>query len=262
LDGAVGSIHVAHAPEQSSLQVTVRFPRLNVLPTIISRIRRQFDLGAEPTAIASALTSDPILAPLVKSRPGLRVPGAWDGFEIAVRAVLGQQITISAATKLAARIVSTLGTPLAEPSGSPGLTHVFPRPERFTPKALIGLGMPKTRAMCLAGIADAMIADPHLFDPRRDLAEAVEHLRELAGIGEWTAQYIAMRALGESDAFLAADIGLQRSIARNSRRPTAQQLLARAERWRPWRAYATLHLWMSEANQSRSTKETYDALTA
>ena len=110
--------------------------------------------------------------------------------------------------------MSTLGTQLTEPSGLAGLTHVFPRPERFTPKALVGLGMPKTRAMCLAGIADAVIADRHLFDPRRDLAEAVARLRELAGIGEWTAQYIAMRALGESDAFLAADIGLQRSFAR------------------------------------------------
>ena len=141
---------------------------------------------------------------------------------------------------------------------------MFPSPERFTPKALLGLGMPRARAMCLAGIADAVMADGNLFDPRRDLAEAVARLRRLAGIGEWTAQYIAMRALGESDAFLAADIGLQRSLARRGQRPTAQKLLARAERWRPWRAYATLHLWMAEAEatQSFSTKETYDALTA
>jgi AraC family transcriptional regulator of adaptative response / DNA-3-methyladenine glycosylase II len=124
--------------------------------------------------------------------------------------------------------------------------------------------MPKARAMCLAGIADAVIADRHLFDPRRDLAESVAQLRELAGIGEWTAQYIAMRALGESDAFLAADIGLQRSFARSGRRPTAQQLLARAERWRPWRAYATLHLWMADAEATHAfpAKETYNALTA
>jgi AraC family transcriptional regulator of adaptative response / DNA-3-methyladenine glycosylase II len=241
-EDVVGSIHVTHAPAQSSLQVTVRFPRLNVLPAVISRIRRQFDLGAEPIAISSALASDPILAPLVKARPGLRVP----------------------ATRLATRIVSTLGTQLTEPSDPPGLTHVFPRPDRFTPKALVGLGMPKTRTMCLAGIADAMVADSHLFDPRRDLAESVARLRALPGIGEWTAQYIAMRALGESDAFLAADIGLQRSFARSGRRPTAQKLLAHAERWRPWRAYATLHLWMADADaaQAFSTKETYDALTA
>jgi AraC family transcriptional regulator, regulatory protein of adaptative response / DNA-3-methyladenine glycosylase II len=264
LDDVVGSIDVAHAPDQSSLRVTVRFPRLNVLPTIISRIRRQFDLGAEPTAISSSLACDPSLAPLVKARPGLRVPGGWDGFEVAVRAVLGQQITLSAATRLAARIVSTLGTRLTEPSGLSGLTHVFPHPEQFTPNELVGLGMPRTRAMCLAGIADAVIADEHLFDPRRDLAEAVARLRKLAGIGEWTAQYIAMRGLGESDAFLAADIGLQRSFSRRGRRPTAQKLLARAERWRPWRAYATLHLWIADAEAAQvfSTKETYDALTA
>jgi AraC family transcriptional regulator of adaptative response / DNA-3-methyladenine glycosylase II len=264
LDDVVGSIRVANAPDQSSLQVTVRFPRLDLLPTIISRVRRQFDLGAEPVAISSALACDPILAPLVKARPGLRVPGGWDGFEIAVRAVLGQQIALGAATRLATRIVSTLGTPLAEPIGLPGLTHMFPRPERFTPKVLVGLGMPNARAMCLAAIAEAAIADRHLFDPCRDLAEAVGRLRELLGIGEWTAQYIAMRVLGESDAFLAADIGLQRSCARRGPRPTTQQLLARAERWRPWRAYATLHLWMAEAKAAHifSTKETYDALTA
>ena len=263
-DGAVGSIQVTHAPEDSSLHVTVRFPRLKVLPSIIARIRRQFDLGAEPIAIAAALSGDPILAPLVLARPGLRVPGGWDGFEIAVRAVLGQQITVKAATKLAARIVSMLGRQIAEPCGVAGLTHLFPRPEQFSAKELIGMGMPKTRAMTLVGIAQAMLADGHLFEPRRDLDEAVVRLRDLAGIGEWTAQYIALRALGESDAFLADDVALQRRCSTNGRRPTAQQLLAHAQRWRPWRAYAMLHLWMADADSinASSNKEIYDALTA
>ena len=264
IDGAIGSIQVRHAPEDSSLHVTVRVPRLKVLPSIIARIRRQFDLGAEPIAIASALSGDPILAPLVLARPGLRVPGGWDGFEIAVRAVLGQQITVKAATKLAARVVSTLGRQIAEPCGVAGLTHLFPRPEQFDAKALVGLGMPKTRAMTLVGVAQAMLADGHLFEPRRDLDEAVARLRDLAGIGEWTAQYIALRALGESDAFLAADVALQRRCSTNGRRPTAQQLLAHAQRWRPWRAYAMLHLWMADADSinTSSNKEIYDALTA
>jgi AraC family transcriptional regulator of adaptative response / DNA-3-methyladenine glycosylase II len=259
-----GSIHVSHAPQQSSLQVTVRFPRLNVLPTVITRIRRQFDLGAEPNAIAAALSNDMVLAPLVAARPGLRVPGGWDGFELAVRAVLGQQITVQGATRLAGRIVSELGAEVSDTCDTPGLTHVFPRPERFSSKALAKLGMTKSRARSLAGIAEATVADPHLFDPRRDLEEAVARLKELPGIGEWTAQYIAMRALGESDAFLAADIGLQRSVAKFGKRPTARQLLARAERWRPWRAYATLHLWMAEAAKAHglSMREKYDALTA
>ncbi len=263
-DGAVGSVEVAHASEQSALRVTVRVPRLNVLPTIIARLRRQFDLGAEPLAIARALSGDRTLAPMVLARPGLRVPGAWDGFEIAVRAVLGQQITVAAATRLAGRLVGTLGTQVAERIEAAGLTHVFPRPRQFTMEALAGLGMPRARALSLAGLAAAARADARLFEPRRDLAEGVARLRELEGIGEWTAQYIALRALGESDAFLAADVGLQRSLAQFGRRPTATELLARAEPWRPWRAYAMFHLWMADADAARTSakKETYNALTA
>jgi AraC family transcriptional regulator of adaptative response / DNA-3-methyladenine glycosylase II len=260
-DGAIGSIHVTHSPDHASLRATVRFPRLNALPTIIARLRQQFDLGAEPTAIAAVLSCDPILAPLVARRPGLRVPGGWDEFEIAVRAVLGQQITVKAATTLAARIVAKLGKPVAEQTGIAGLTYVFPQPNQFTTDALAGLGMTRARAATLAGIAKAMIRDPRLLQPRRDLAEAVTRLRELAGIGEWTAQYIAMRAMGESDAFLASDVALQRKFAKYGRRPSASQLLARAESWRPWRAYAMLHLWMADADTAHisSTKETYHA---
>ncbi len=225
-DETVGSIEVTHAPEQSALSVIVRIPRLNVLPAIIARVRRQFDLGAEPAAIAAALSCDPVLAPLVQARPGLRVPGAWDGFEIAVRAVLGQQITVKAATRLAGRLVAKLGESVAGKIDVPGLTHAFPPPNRFEVEVLAGLGMPRPRAATLASIASAARRDARLFDPRHDLAAAVARLRELAGVGEWTAQYIAMRALGESDAFLATDIGVLRagpcraaSKARRSRPP-------------------------------------------
>jgi AraC family transcriptional regulator of adaptative response / DNA-3-methyladenine glycosylase II len=258
---AVGSIEVSHAPEQSSLRVTVRFPRLHLLPAIIARIRRQFDLSAEPIAIARALSADPFLAPFVAARPGLRVPGGWDGFEIAVRAILGQQITVKSATRLAGKIVAAFGAPLKDSVGSADLTHAFPRPDMFKFAVLAKLGMPGARAKALAGVAEAVVADPRLFDPRRDLSEAIAKLRELAGIGEWTAQYIAMRALGESDAFLAADVGLQRMLAVRGRRPTAIQLLNTAERWRPWRAYAMLHLWIADSEKPLK-KETYDALTA
>src|SRR4029079_4371120 len=126
-------------------------------------------------------------------------------------------------------------------------------PERFTTKSLAGLGMTGPRIVSLVAIADAVRADAHLFDPGRDLEQAVVRLRQLAGVGEWTAQYIAMRALGESDAFLASDIGLQRRAAVRGRRPTAAQLFDRAERWRPWRAYAMLHLWMAESDKENST---------
>ncbi|HEX4795877.1 MAG TPA: AlkA N-terminal domain-containing protein [Humisphaera sp.] len=264
LDEAIGSITITHAPRHSALRAVVRFPRLNALSLIITRIRRMFDLSAEPGAIASALSSDPMLAPLVAARPGLRVPGGWDGFEIAVRAILGQQITLKAATQLAGRVVAAMGTPTAENMDIPGLTHAFPRPEQFNALSLANLGIPRSRAAALAGVASALRADPRLFDPRRDLEEAVAHLRDLPGIGEWTAQYIAMRALGESDAFLAADVGVQRRMAVAGRRPTTCELLGRAECWRPWRAYALLHLWMSDADIPKISlpKETYHALTA
>ncbi len=263
LGDATGSITVAHAPDQSALRVAVRFPRLNALSWIIARIRRMFDLSAEPGAIASVLLSDPVLAPLVRARPGLRVPGAWNGFEIAVRAVLGQQITLKAATQLASRVVATIGTRVTGSVGLPALTHAFPRPDRFHAGALADLGIPRARAAALAGVAAAVQADAHLFDPRRDLAEAVARLSDLPGIGEWTAQYIAMRALGETDAFLAADVAVQRQFALHGPRLTAAELLAHAERWRPWRAYAVLHLWMADKDvlQNSSTKETYHALT-
>ena len=246
LDDATGTIAVRHAPEESALRVTVRFPQLPALPVIIARIRRMFDLSAEPGAIAAVLSADPVLAPLVAERPGLRVPGAWDGFEIAVRAILGQQITLTAATRLAQKVVAQLGEKMADDLPQPGLTHAFPRPEFFDAKTMAKIGMPLARAQALAGVARAVIDDPHLFDPRRDLAEAVTRLRQLPGIGEWTAQYIALRALGESDAFLAGDVALQRKLAGRGPRLTAAQLLARAEHWRPWRGYAVLHLWMDD----------------
>jgi AraC family transcriptional regulator of adaptative response / DNA-3-methyladenine glycosylase II len=263
-DGAVGSIHVAHAPAKSSLYVRVRFPRLNALPTIIARIRRQFDLGADPSTIASVLSRDPILAPLVALRPGLRVPGGWDEFEIAVRAILGQQITVKAATTLAARIVARHGDSVAEQTGFVGLTHIFPRPMQFKTGALAGIGITRARTATLVGIAEAILADPRLLDPRRDLAEAVNRLRQVAGIGDWTAQYIAMRAMGECDAFLATDLAVQRKFAEFGQRPSASKLTDRAQHWRPWRAYAMLHLWMADADaaQGSPTKESVHALTA
>jgi AraC family transcriptional regulator of adaptative response / DNA-3-methyladenine glycosylase II len=266
LRGAAGSLTVEHAPEQSALRVAVRFPHLAALSVIIARVRRMFDLSAEPAAIEAALSSDPVLAPLVSARPGLRVPGAWNGFEIAVRAILGQQVTLKAGTELVRKVVAAIGTPVTGGVTIAGLTHSFPRPERFDVDILARLGMPRARATSLAGMAKAFTADPHLFDPRRDLVEAVARLRELPGIGEWTAQYIAMRALGETDAFLAGDVALQRKFAPQGQRPTAAELLAHSKRWRPWRAYAVLHLWMAETGSPQTStthrKETEHALAA
>jgi AraC family transcriptional regulator of adaptative response / DNA-3-methyladenine glycosylase II len=257
LDGATGTMAVAHVPERAALRVTLRLPKLTQLPAIIARIRRLFDLNADPRAIAEILGCDALLAPHIAARPGLRVPGAWDGFEMAVRAVLGQQISVAAARSLAGHLVALLGTPVD--TGIAGLTHAFPGPEQFGPDLAPRLGMPRQRGATLHALAEAALADPRLFDIRPHLGAAVERLRRLPGLGEWSAQYIALRALAESDAFPASDLGLLRALAEDGVRPNAKTLLMRAEAWRPWRAYAAIHLWMAE---SATGKETADALVA
>ena len=248
LDGVHGIVMVRPG-KGAALKVTVRFPRLSALPTIIARLRRVFDLAADPHAIGLQLSEDPTLARLVAMRPGLRVPGSWDGFELAVRAVLGQQISVSAAVGLAGKIVAAHGEPLVLDGASvEGLTHVFPRPEQLAEIEPTTLPMPRARAAALVALAGSVAADPFIFSIGRDLDEVVAQLRSLRGIGEWTAQYIAMRELREPDAFPSADIGLMRAMTGpDGTRPTANVLLARAERWRPWRAYAAQHLWMSDA---------------
>ncbi|MGH6793964.1 MAG: DNA-3-methyladenine glycosylase 2 [Methylocella sp.] len=244
--------------------VEVRFPRLSALPAIIARVRRVFDLAADPVAIGAQLGQDATLAPLLAARPGLRVPGAWDGFELANRAILGQQITVTAATALVGKIVAAHGEPLPPQYMGyiEGLTHVFPSPAALANADLACLGMPRARATSLSSLAAAVLADPLILGTRRSLEEAIAHLKVLPGIGEWTAQYIAMRELREPDAFPQGDIGLMRALANaDGRRPSAAELMARAEAWRPWRAYAAVHLWASEAPPAARDKA-YDRQAA
>jgi len=241
VDGVQGIVSVECA-EDNALRARIRFPKLSALPVIIARLRRVFDLAADPLAISAHLAKDPALARLVATRPGLRVPGAWDGFELAIRAVLGQQITVSAAVRLAARLVAAHGVPLAQPNRD--LTHVFPRPDVLARADVSSLGMPRRRAATISAIAAAVVAEPDLFSASSGLDEAIKRLRLLDGIGEWTAHYIALRQLREPDAFPAADAGLSRSLASlEGRRRSARELIDRAEQWRPWRAYAAQHLW-------------------
>jgi AraC family transcriptional regulator of adaptative response / DNA-3-methyladenine glycosylase II len=218
---------------------------LSALPGIIARLRRVFDLAADPHAIGAQLSEDALLAPLVAVRPGLRVPGAWDGFELAVRAVLGQQITVRAAVRLAGRLVDAYGDRLSVPNLTiAGLTHVFPHPRRLASADLRTLEMPAKRVQALKALAAAVTSDPQIFGPGTEPTECTKRLRAIAGIGEWTAQYIAMRELREPDAFPADDIALKRALAdREGRRPTSREVLARAQPWRPWRAYAVMQLW-------------------
>lgn len=262
--GEARGVLVVEPAEGSYLKATVRFGNLQSLPAIIARVRRVFDLAADPVTIGAHLSQDPALAPRVAARPGLRVPGAWDGFELAVRAILGQQITVSAATRLLGILVAAYGETITDPAAFElGLTHVFPGPQRLAATDLLALGMPQARRSALAAMAAAVAADPQMFGPRRSLEEAVAQLRSLPGIGEWTAQYIAMRELREPDAFPAADIGLLRAMSDAAGvRPSPAALLAHAEQWQPWRAYAALHLWASGPASPSVAKVPHDRKAA
>jgi len=246
IDGVQGAVSVAPVAGKNALAATIAFPNVKALPTIVSRLRRMFDVGADVRAITAHLKKDARLAHAIKARPGLRVPGAWDPFELAMRAVLGQQITVGAARKLAGKLTALCGTPLS--LAVPGLTHTFPSAAQVAEADLSAMGMPGARLRTLTAVAKAALAERDLFSTAVDLESAVARLCALPGIGEWTAQYIALRALHEPDAFPASDVGLLRAMDDHlGRRATAEELLTIAQGWRPWRAYAAQHLWTADA---------------
>jgi AraC family transcriptional regulator of adaptative response / DNA-3-methyladenine glycosylase II len=248
-DGLTGTVEIGHLPRRAGLDATIRFPSVRALAAIVGRIRRVFDLGADVAAIGAHLAQDPLLAPLVAERPGLRAPGGWDGFELAVRAVLGQQVTVEAGRKLASRLTRICGTAL--PPGDrthPGLRFAFPTAAQVAAADLSALGMPHARKEALLALAQAALQDPALFQPQGSVEETVKRLRAIRGIGDWTAHYIALRAVRETDAFPAGDIGLLRGATVGAgARPSPAVLQVRAETWRPWRAYAAQHLWAADA---------------
>ena len=215
-----------------------------------------FDLAADPAAIGAHLSQRPGLAPLVAARPGLRVPGAWDGFELAVRAMLGQQITVAAARGLAGKLVADLRRAAARALARRG-PDPWPSPPRSAwrrPTSPASACPARGPRRCRPW-RRAVAADPALFGPRAQPRGGGRAAQGPAGIGEWTAQYIAMRELREPDAFPAADIGLMRALAdADGVRPTPAELLARAEAWRPWRAYAALHLWTADSARAHPSR--------
>ncbi len=238
-------------PGQGHVLLRVRLTGLGGVGQVVSRCRQLFDLDADPAAIGSALASDRFLAPLVNARPGLRIPGAYDGFELAVRAVLGQQVSVSAGRTFAARLAARHGSPLAVPDdGQPALpTLRFPGPAQLADADLSGVGLTTSRQATLRALAGAMATGSLDLDPGTDPAEAAARLSELPGIGPWTVSYILMRAVRDPDAFPETDLGLRRAIEHLGCPP------AHATRWRPWRAYAALHLWTWEAAEpGRATR--------
>jgi AraC family transcriptional regulator of adaptative response / DNA-3-methyladenine glycosylase II len=211
----------------------------------VERLRALLDLDADPDAIVGGLGPDPVLGGLVRAAPGRRVPGHVDGAELAVRAVLGQQVSLAGAATLAARLVATHGEPLARPLGT--VTHLFPSAEALAEADPASLAMPAARRRALLALAAALAGGELALDPGTDRDEARRRLLALPGIGPWTASYVAMRALRDPDAFLAGDLGVRHALERlgHDGRPAAATRLA--ERWRPYRAYAVQHLWSTLA---------------
>lgn len=234
--------------DEHALKLELHCPQPAQLLPVVTRLRRMFDLDAEPRTIAATLGSSGVLKPLLRKRPGLRLPGGWDGFEIAVRAVLGQQVSVAAARTLASRIVARWGEPLAAPV-LPGLERLFPSPARLADADLRAVGVVGARADTIRGIARALLDGRVDFRAEQPLDEFVAHWTALPGIGEWTAHYMAMRALSHPDAFPAADLILRRAAAGGAGELTTKALSAMAEAWRPWRAYAVMHLWRSMADK-------------
>ena len=235
-DSATGLIEVRHASGSAALELIVQFPKPRALLRIVERVRRMFDLGADPDVIGKHLRSDPLLGPILKRHPGIRMPGAWDGFELAVRAILGQQISVRAASTIAGRLASRFGSAVEGPEGT---DRLFPSVARLARAEIESAGVIRARAEAIRALARETAADRIGFDPGRGAEAATRPLLALPGVGEWTAQYIAMRALAEPDAFPGGDLILKAATGAR----TARRLELRAEAWRPWRAYAVMLLW-------------------
>jgi AraC family transcriptional regulator of adaptative response / DNA-3-methyladenine glycosylase II len=229
-----GWIAVCPSATKPVLRVTLSASLAPALQPVLARVKRLFDTAADPCRIADHLGE------LAGQFPGLRVPGAFDGFETAVRAILGQQITVKAATTLAGRFAAAFGEPIDTPIG--GLTHLTPSAARIAgaePAAVAAIGLTASRAASLVALSRAVDERRVTLEPGPDPEQAMARLRELPGVGEWTAQYLAMRALAWPDAFPHGDLGVRRAMGVDDPR----EVLRIAESWRPWRAYATIHLW-------------------
>jgi AraC family transcriptional regulator, regulatory protein of adaptative response / DNA-3-methyladenine glycosylase II len=238
IDGAPGVIEVWDVPREQALRLRVHLPAIEGLVHLVAGVRRLFDLDADPKVIDRHLARDERLRPLVRAQRGLRVPGALDPFELGVRAILGQQVSVSRASALAGALVRKAGRPVRGLAPI-GLTHQFPTATAVARADLTGVGLTNARRDALQGFARSYARGDVVLDRSAGLDETVRALCALPGIGPWTANYVAMRACGERDAFPASDLALRKVLGAD---PDAA-----AEAWRPWRAYGAMHLWQAPA---------------
>ena len=236
----------SHA-QRHCLRLAVHFPKPAALFRIIERVRGMFDLSAAPGEIAARLRGDGALGDSLRRSPGLRVPGCWDGFELAVRAVLGQQVTVAGARTLVRRLVERYGERIE--TGHAGLGYLFPTAKRLAAARLNDVGLTKARVRTVKALAAMVSAGELRLDGAADPDTTAERLLAIPGIGDWTVQYIAMRALGNPDAFPAADLGVLQALG-HGRKVTVDAARSQAEAWRPWRAYAVMHLWQGHSTEA------------
>jgi AraC family transcriptional regulator of adaptative response / DNA-3-methyladenine glycosylase II len=241
-----GDIEIEPISGTNAVFIHLHLTELSDLSLLVQRCRQLFDLDADPSAITQVLAADAILAPLVAMRPGLRIPGAISGFELAVRAILGQQVSVAGARTLAGRLVKAYGESVASPSGT--LTHFFPTPQQVMQANMQGLGITQARINALQALAHAIVEEGLVLDRDANREQTMAQLLKLPGVGPWTASYIAMRALGDPDALPVTDLGLRRAFEQRGLAADPRSIAVHAEAWRPWRAYATHHLWASLTN--------------
>ncbi len=247
LGEAFAIVQVRHRLDAAAFEMTVDASAPIDPSDVASRVRRVLDLDRDASA-GVHLSRDPQLAQLLARHPGLRVPGGWDPFEVAVRAILGQQVTVVAARQLAHALVGACGVRLPVTLATDTFVTTFPSARQLHPASLDALRMPRARKATLTALAGAALDDPALLDAARPLVDTIARLRAVKGIGDWTAHYIALRALRHPDAFPASDAGLLRGAAGTGQRPTPAALAARAESWRPHRAFAAQLLWAEDAS--------------
>lgn len=239
VDGHPGAVVVA--PGGDHVVLTAHLPRWEGLIHVVERVRRMFDLDADLDPVLQTLGEDGDLGPRLRRRPGIRLVGGWDPFEVAVRVILGQQVSVAGATTLAGRLVERFGREVPG-LGDWGLSHTFPPPARLADADLRAIGLPTKRAEAIRGLAAAVLEGRVRLDPAAGLDQLTASLEALPGVGPWTAQMVALRACGEPDAFPASDLGIRRALG-NGRPVSATDIERAAEAWRPWRAYAAAHLW-------------------